>query len=61
MPLYNYECEKCGHSFEEWVKSWDDDHMKMDCPKCQSKQTAKKVPSLNARMRGNWSSWNVLG
>jgi putative FmdB family regulatory protein len=32
MPLYEYECKKCGHRFEKIVKYSDKPHKK--CPEC---------------------------
>ncbi len=34
MPIYEYECEKCGEVFEEWQKDFKDREVK--CPKCNS-------------------------
>lgn len=33
MPIYEYECPKCGNVFEEWVKS-SESHEDKPCPKC---------------------------
>jgi putative FmdB family regulatory protein len=33
MPLYNYECKKCGYKFE-LIKSLKEDVSQHDCPKC---------------------------
>jgi len=59
MPLYDFQCQnkKCNHEFMEVYFNWNDDTTKQKCPKCKKK--AKKVPSLNARMRQNWSSWDI--
>jgi putative FmdB family regulatory protein len=32
MPNYDYECDACGHRFEEF-QSMNDKHL-TDCPKC---------------------------
>lgn len=32
MPLYEYECQKCEHTFEKLVSNSDT----VACPKCQS-------------------------
>jgi len=34
MPLYEYECEKCEHTFEKLVSNSD----AVACPKCQSER-----------------------
>ena len=35
MPLYEYECTKCGHRFEK-IQKFSDPHVKT-CPKCKGK------------------------
>ena len=32
MPLYEYRCDECGHTFEKLVFHLED---KVQCPKCQ--------------------------
>ena len=34
MPTYDYQCESCGHKFEQW-QSFKDDHLKT-CPECKT-------------------------
>ena len=34
MPIYEYECTSCGHVFEEWQKSYEDNDV--SCPLCGS-------------------------
>lgn len=33
MPIYEYECSKCHHIFEEWVKT-SEAHNVCACPEC---------------------------
>lgn len=33
MPIYEYECPKCGNVFEEWGKA-SEPHQMEPCPKC---------------------------
>ena len=33
MPIYEYQCPKCGRTFEEWVKMADA-HGEEPCPDC---------------------------
>ncbi|MCH5143632.1 FmdB family zinc ribbon protein [Desulfovibrio sp. UIB00] len=33
MPIYEYQCPKCQHTFEEWVKA-SESHGQEPCPKC---------------------------
>lgn len=35
MPIYEYQCEKCGKEFEEWQKF--SDPAVDTCPKCGGK------------------------
>ena len=43
MPIFEYVCGKCGHSFEELVFNRDE---KVPCPKCASKRVAKKMSTF---------------
>ena len=36
MPTYDYECDACGHSFEEWQSFKDEALTK--CPACKKKK-----------------------
>lgn len=36
MPTYDYECEACGHSFEEFQKF--SDPVLTKCPECKKKK-----------------------
>jgi putative FmdB family regulatory protein len=38
MPLYDYECPRCGNRFEELVFGSD---KKVNCPKCQAEAERK--------------------
>ena len=33
MPIYEYQCPQCQHTFEEWVKA-SESHGQELCPKC---------------------------
>jgi putative FmdB family regulatory protein len=39
MPIYEYECKKCGAVFEEIVPHIT--NQTLPCPKCESKDTQK--------------------
>ncbi|WP_018125132.1 FmdB family zinc ribbon protein [Desulfovibrio oxyclinae] len=32
MPIYEYQCEKCAHVFEEWQSGFDE--LDQECPEC---------------------------
>jgi putative FmdB family regulatory protein len=36
MPTYDFECEACGHTFEQW-QSFHDEPLKQ-CPSCKKKK-----------------------
>ncbi len=38
MPIYEYDCEKCGHRFEQLVRADE----QVACPECESDQVAKR-------------------
>lgn len=39
MPLFEYRCESCGHSFEHLVRAG----VPPSCPKCGSEQLEKQL------------------
>ncbi len=41
MPTYDYECDACGHKFEQW-QSFHDDHL-TTCPKCKKKKLRRLI------------------
>jgi len=45
MPLYEYDCPKCGHSFEKLVRSTANAE-KAVCPQCSSPYAAKKLSTF---------------
>lgn len=44
MPIYEYNCNKCGHSFDILARSHDEP--KPDCPKCGCNETKKIISPL---------------
>jgi putative FmdB family regulatory protein len=40
MPIYDYQCKKCGHRFEQLVKAGETP----DCPKCGAKKPERFFP-----------------
>ena len=47
MPLYEYECQKCEHSFEKLVASSD---TVVECPECHAKKV-QRLLSVPAKPR----------
>ena len=44
MPLYDYECKKCGHDFSKALKmSEKDDPLSEDCPECSATDSIIKI------------------
>ncbi|MDE1921608.1 MAG: zinc ribbon domain-containing protein [Candidatus Omnitrophica bacterium] len=41
MPTYQYECQACGHSFEE-LQAMTDAKLKQ-CPKCRKKKLVRLI------------------
>ena len=50
MPTYSYECRKCGHEFEELVRSPTDNGV--SCPKCRGKRLRKMMSTFATRSAG---------
>lgn len=46
MPMYEYNCGKCGNRFENLAKSADE--AAPCCPKCGSKETKKAVSGFSS-------------
>lgn len=51
MPIYEYKCEKCNHSFERLV--FKSDNQDIDCPKCGDIKKVKKLLSPGRLMSGS--------
>lgn len=50
MPIYEYECIKCGHHFEELQKASDKPLKK--CPECHNGTLQKLVSSSSFQLKG---------
>jgi len=60
MPLYQYECEKCGHKFEVQRKIGESDK-ELKCPKCGAEHPQRDYSAafntFNAcSPSGSWAS-----
>lgn len=42
MPIYEYQCEKCGEKFEKLVRSMSSTDA-VKCPECGSEKTARAL------------------
>ena len=50
MPIYEYECDKCGHAFER-EQSISDPPVKT-CPKCRSRKVTKLISLSSFALKG---------
>jgi len=50
MPIYEYECDKCGHSFER-EQSISDPPVKT-CPKCRGRKVTKLISRSSFVLKG---------
>ncbi len=51
MPLYEYECQKCGHRFEKLVPR-SAARQPQQCPKCGATDTRRLMSTFAARSTG---------
>jgi putative FmdB family regulatory protein len=55
MPIYEYECQACGHRFEEWQKM--SDKPVEVCPKCEAHKVEKLISQTAFHLKGGgWYS-----
>jgi len=47
MPIYEYECQDCGHSFE-LIRRMGDADKAIACEKCKSDKTTRQLSVFNA-------------
>ncbi len=50
MPIYEYACAACGHTFEEWQKM--SDAPVRTCPKCKKKKVEKLISQTAFQLKG---------
>ena len=55
MPIYEYQCEACGHQFEEMRRITDE--TTPSCPQCGSDETKKRVSHSSFVLKG--TGWYV--
>lgn len=54
MPIYEYICQDCEHTFEELVRTSRDDEA-MRCPSCSSRRVGRKLSVFAAQGEGRMS------
>lgn len=50
MPIYEYQCQLCGHAHEALQKMSDDPLV--DCPECNKPGLKKKISAAGFRLKG---------
>ncbi len=50
MPIYEYQCESCGHQFEKLQKISDE--RLTDCPDCSKPELKKMISAAGFRLKG---------
>ena len=50
MPIYEYECQDCGHQLEA-IQKISDDPLK-DCPECGQAALQKQISAAGFRLKG---------
>ena len=53
MPIYEYQCQSCGHEHEALQKM--SDQLLIHCPACSEPELKKKISSAGFRLKG--SGW----
>lgn len=53
MPIYEYQCQECGHQFDKLQKM--SDAALTDCPECQQASLKKLVSAPSFKLKG--SGW----
>lgn len=53
MPLYEFECSKCHHEFEAFIKL-DESYENLECPRC-GKTSPKKL--ISAIRSNHWANF----
>lgn len=54
MPIYEFQCDDCGHTFEI-INIRTDDVVEMQCPKCSSLNLQRLIGAANFAMSGGKS------
>ena len=45
MPIFEYKCKKCDHTFEKLVFKGDKEEM--ECPRCKSREVIKLMSAAS--------------
>ncbi|MEA3408310.1 MAG: zinc ribbon domain-containing protein [Chloroflexota bacterium] len=55
MPIYEYQCEECGHNFEKLIRSMSSTP-DIECPKCHSANCKKAISLFGTSSSGSAGS-----
>lgn len=55
MPIYDYHCQACSHTFSALVGSSNTPEGEIECPRCKEHQ-AEKLLSMKAAILGGASA-----
>ena len=50
MPIYEYECKSCAHTFDELQKM--NDERLVDCPVCELPELERLLSAPSFRLKG---------
>ena len=53
MPIYEYQCQSCGHKMEA-IQKFSDEPL-TDCPACEQPELKKLISAAGFRLKG--SGW----
>ena len=51
MPVYDYECKKCGHTLIDVKQKINDDKL-TECPKCKKQTLNRKIGNSSFHLKG---------
>ncbi len=60
MPIYDYQCNECGEVFEIMLRFSEAGQLQL-CPKCESKNTQKKLSIVASFKVSSSGSINSAG
>lgn len=60
MPIYEYQCRDCEHIFDQ-LRRRDEMDDAIDCPKCNSSETKRKLSVFGVGSTGNQHGCKMNG
>lgn len=60
MPIYEFECRRCGHVWDRLQRLSDPDPA--DCPQCQAAEVGRRMTAAGFRLKGaGWYETDFKG